>query len=181
MLDLQKKKQNIVVYLVDENELDSKILEQKFLLSSDYEINTFTSGEKLLSYLISKPAVKRIISIVILDYNLNSINIDAKNGIEVLKSIKDIDPEIEVIMLSSKEDVDIVTSSIHYGAVTFIRKNENSFQRIQNNINWIISRKLLNQKKKASKMMSTFFISVFLLIIIVLVMLALFNPGIFES
>ena len=109
MIELQKKKHNVIVYLVDENELDSKILEQKFQLSSDYEIYTFNSGEKLLSYLISNPAQKRTISIVILDYNLNSINIDAKNGIEILKSIKDIDPEIEVIMLSSKEDVDIVT------------------------------------------------------------------------
>ncbi|MCX6256941.1 MAG: response regulator [Bacteroidia bacterium] len=113
MLELPKKKHQVILYLVDANELDSKILEQKFMLSSDYEIFPFYSGEKFLTYLISNPAQKSTISIVILDYHVNSSNIEAKNGIEILKSIKDIDPEIEVIMLSSREDVDIVTSSIH--------------------------------------------------------------------
>ncbi len=140
-------KNQINIFIVDDNELDAKVLTQEFELNTTYEVRQFQSGEHFLQFLKANPPHKKSIVIVILDYILNSTNIEAKNGIEILKSIKEINHDYEVIMISSQPDVDIVTSAIHYGAVTFVKKNENCFMRIQNNINWIVSKKVLKRKR----------------------------------
>lgn len=143
-------KNQVNIFIVDDNELDAKVLMQEFELNTNYEIRLFHSGEYFLKYIIANPPPKKGIVIIILDYILNSTNIEAKNGIDILKTIKEVNLDYEVIMISSHADVDIVTSAIHYGAVTFVKKNENSFLRLQNNINWIISKKILKRKRRST-------------------------------
>ena len=145
-----RNKQNVNIFIVDDNELDAQVRKQEFELNTNYDVETFNTGEQFLKFLIDNPPHKKSISIVILDYILNSTNLDAQNGIEILKRIKSLNMDYEVIMISSVPDVDIVTSAIHYGAVTFIKKNENAFLRMQNNINWIISKKALKRQRTST-------------------------------
>ncbi|MEA3446621.1 MAG: response regulator [Bacteroidota bacterium] len=163
-------KNNVNIFIVEDNELDAQVLTQEFELNTNYEIKQFLSGEHFLKYLIANPPHKKSIVIIVLNYILNSINIEAKNGIEILKTIKEINLDYEVIMISAQPDVDIVTSAIHYGAVTFVKKNENSFLRIQNNINWIISKKIL-KRKKASTIASIFIFALVLIVITISVLI----------
>lgn len=146
------KESDINIYIVDDDELLSKILRTKFEQSGDFRIISFVSGEEFLEYFNRNLFNKRQIHIVILDYLFKTnVNPEAKNGLEILKSIRDVNKDIEVIMLSGLDDVDIASQAIKNGAVSFVKKNENSFLRIQNNVKFIISQNRLKLTKKQSR------------------------------
>jgi hypothetical protein len=54
-------------------------------------------------------------------------------------------------MHSGVSDVDLAEKSIELGARTFIKKNENSFLRFNNQIKAIISDHIIEKKKKNSQ------------------------------
>jgi CheY-like chemotaxis protein len=63
--------------------------------------------------------------VVILDYYLTG-----KNGNEILKSIKELNPRTEVIMLSSDENINTAVDSFRLGAKNFVVKNSNAWKKI---------------------------------------------------
>ncbi|MEI7801722.1 MAG: response regulator, partial [Bacteroidota bacterium] len=69
---------------------------------------------------------------IILDYNLNSVNTSAANGLEILKKIKEEKPDVFVIFLSGQEKIEIAVDTIKYGAYDYVVKNQSSFLRIEN-------------------------------------------------
>ena len=144
------KEKNVNVYIVDDDVLLLKILENKFNKTTNYNIYTFTSGEEFLQYYISNPVKKHHIQIVLLDYNLSTSN-EKKNGVVILKYIKDISRSVHVIVLSGYVTQAIADKMKRLGAEECIKKNENSFIRIQNTIKWIISERLIEERKKQSK------------------------------
>ena len=157
------KESNVNIYIVDDDILLLKILENQFKKTTKYNILTFKTGEDFLHYYISNPVKKTKIQIVLLDYNLSTKGSVVKDGIEILKYIKDISKNVNVIMLSGQITPIISDKSLRLGAETCIKKNENSFIRIQNNIKWIISERVIKDKKRKSK----FTLKVFLLILVI--------------
>jgi DNA-binding NarL/FixJ family response regulator len=165
------KDSSINIYIVDDDVLLLKILENKFKKSTGYNIYTFTSGEDFLHFYISNPVKKSHIQIVLLDYNLSTMDSHTKDGIEILKYIKEISRKVEVIVLSGYATELISDKMMRLGAAACIKKNENSHIRIQNTIKWIISEQLIKDKKKQSKI--TFVI--FAVILFAIVLTAIFN------
>lgn len=162
------KESDINIYIVDDDELLSKILRTKFEQTGDYKIISFVTGEEFLEFISKTQFIKRQIHIVILDYLLKSnSNPLAKNGIDILKSIRDLNKEIEVIMLSGLDDVDIATKAIKMGAVSFIKKNENSFLRVQNNVKFIISEKRLKLTRSQSQITKHTFLTLIIIVLVI--------------
>jgi len=159
---------DVNIYIVDDDVLLLKILDNKFKKTTDYNIFTFKSGEDFLHYYISNPIKKKQIQIVILDYNLttkeNKIN---KDGPEILKYIKDISRDVYVIVLSGYVNNIISDKMINLGAEACIKKNENSFIRIQNHIKWIISERFIQEKRKQSQQSLYLFLIIFAIISII--------------
>jgi FixJ family two-component response regulator len=163
--------ENILIYIIDGDEFFSKILKSKFETSTKYKVLLFSSGEDFLEHTIKNSISKKSMPVIILDYSLKTHkNYDAKNGLDILKIIKELYPDIDVIMISGFEDTDIATTSMHYGATSFIKKNENSFLRVHNTIKYLISKKKLEKTKKQSHFARKFF----LIMIITLIVLLLF-------
>lgn len=178
MADLHEK--NVYVYLVDDDDFYLKVFENKFKTSTKCIIHTFNSGEALLDHLRRKPLSKKFVHIVVMDYYLKSMeNQDAKNGVEILKVIKETTPEVEVIMYSGIEDDSILSKGLQLGAVTFVKKNENSFQRIHNSIKGIVSKQNLEMKRRQSKFTRSIFLLILIACIVALGLIYLFNPDIF--
>ena len=71
---------------------------------------------------------------VILDYFLHG-----KNGNEILKSIKTINPKIEVIMLSCNEDSGAIIESFREGAIDYIIKDNQAWKKLVPHIYWTIT------------------------------------------
>ncbi|MFO7868412.1 MAG: response regulator, partial [Bacteroidales bacterium] len=158
----------VFVFLVDDNEMQLKVLQEQFKNTKSFKkTKGFTSGKSLLSYIKERKFPKHSIILVIMDYFLeNSDNEESQNGIAVLNHIKEYDPNIEVIMLSSSSDVDIATSSSHFGAVTFIQKGKDAFKKILNNMIWAIHEQEKIRKKAETKRIIKSAIIIFLFFLI---------------
>ena len=118
----------IKVFLVDDDAVFLKSLEIEFFQQTDFSVETFATGEDCLQHLSDNP------DIIILDYHLNGIDKQAMNGIETLDRIKEIDPEIPVVMLSAQDKIDVAISCMHHRAFDYVVKSETAFMRLQKNI-----------------------------------------------
>jgi len=121
--------QKRVIFLVDDepiqNEMLKDYLSERFL----YDIKVYDNGEEALQNLNLNP------EIVVLDYHLNAHRADAKNGVEILKEIKDKSPDTQVIILSGQDKIEVAVDSIKYGAYDYVVKGETAFSRTENILN----------------------------------------------
>lgn len=117
------------VFLVDDEPIQNEMLKDFLTERYTYEIKIFDTGEEAMSQMHLNP------EIVVLDYHLNAHLQNAKNGVDVLKEIKDKNPETQVIMLSGQDKIDVAVDTMKYGAFDYIVKGESAFSRIENVIN----------------------------------------------
>jgi DNA-binding NtrC family response regulator len=122
--------QGLNLFIVDDNK--SMVIALKQYLKNRFgvslNISTFYDGESCLEKIDNNT------NIVILDYFLNG-----KNGNEILKSIKEINPKTEVIMLSSNEDIGTAIESFRTGATDYIVKNNSAWAKLGQLVNTIIT------------------------------------------
>jgi DNA-binding NarL/FixJ family response regulator len=123
-----KNENKIKIFLVDDDVLFLKSLEIEFIHHTDFIVETFPTGELCIANLSKKPDV------IILDYHLDGIDKNAMNGIETLDKIKEFDPDIPVVMLSSQDKIDVAISCMHHKAFDYVVKSETAFLRLQKNI-----------------------------------------------
>ena len=135
MMNSEKK---TLLFLVDDDALFLKTLEVEFGYNSDFSIRTFATGEQCLENISQNPDV------IILDYCLNSIDVDTINGIDTLDKIRSANPLIPVIMLSSQDKIEVAVSCMKHMAFDYIVKSETAFIRLQKDINTIFQ----NQKRE---------------------------------
>lgn len=160
------KDKNITIYIIDDDVLLLKILENKFRKTTNYNIFTFNTGEAFLHHYINNPTPKKHFEIAILDNNLSTKDASNKDGIEILKYIKEISQKLKVIILSGYVTPLMSDKMLRLGAEACIKKNENSFIRIQNNVNWLVSDYVIQKKQKQSRI--TFLLFFFVLIVIII-------------
>jgi DNA-binding NtrC family response regulator len=126
-----KKDTKIKLFLVDDDMIFLKMLAIEFLQHGDFDIETFETGELCLENLHKNP------DIIILDFYLDGITKSAMNGLETLDKIKNSNPNIPVIMLSSQDKIDVAVSCMHHKAFDYIVKSETAFLRLQKTIDTI--------------------------------------------
>ena len=115
------------IFIVDDEPLLTEMLSDYLHDNNNkYDIQSFPTGESCLMALDNKP------DIIILDYHLNSRELDAANGIDILKEIKDQDSALPVIMMSSQKSYGTAAKTIQYGAVHYVVKGEDAFHEIGN-------------------------------------------------
>lgn len=167
---------DVFVYLVDDNALQLKVLQEQFKNTRSFKQTVaFESAESLFKYIQAHKHPKRSIILVVMDYELsNSENEDAISGLQALTELKLYDPEIEVIMLSSHDEIDIAASATRFGAVTFVKKGDEAFRKVVNNMVWAIREKEQRRKKIESKS----FVKI-MLILMVLIFLGIALAGVF--
>lgn len=122
------KNDKIRIFLVDDDAVFLKSLEIEFMHHTDFTVETFESGEQCLAHLDARPDV------IILDYHLNGVDVNAINGLETLDRIKEYNPDIPVVMLSSQDQIDVAISCMHHKAFDYVVKSETAFLRLQKNI-----------------------------------------------
>lgn len=134
-----------LVFLVDDDELYLKTAQHNLAQNRALDIKSFTSGEQALSAF--KSANKKP-NIFVLDYFLSTDANDAASGLEILKKIKQENADVDVIMLSGQEDINVAVNSVKYGAYDYVVKNKSAFIRVQNNIKRITANKIKEAENK---------------------------------
>lgn len=81
-------------------------------LSSEYDIRTYGTAEEALDEIGNAPP----------DLLLLDIGLPGMSGIEALAKVKDLYPEMPVIMITAYEDVQTVISAMKYGAYDYVLK-----------------------------------------------------------
>ena len=122
------------------------------------EVTVYNTGEEALNGIITEQDV------IVLDYNLDSENIKAQNGLQILTKIRE-RYSTPVIFLSAQEKAEISANTIKYGAYDYIVKNEAAFNRLEIVINNIIGHSDAKKNLGTQK----FFNSILVVLMIVLV------------
>lgn len=111
--------------MVDDDKVILNLLEYVFQGKGGYTIKTFTSGEECLSNMNMNP------DLVVLDYILNVSDNKALNGLETLRKIREIHPDMPVIILSGKTDDETGQEMMRNGAVKVLTKNDFFVDRLE--------------------------------------------------
>lgn len=152
------------VFLVDDNSMFlttlKSSLQERF--GDKLKIKEFGTGEECIEHLNENP------DIIFLDYYLNANgHPDAINGIKVLKEIKAISKDIDVIMLSGQDKLEVAIDAIKYGAHDYIAKSESAFVRIQNLVTNLIESIGSTRKSKKYFKMNIVMATIILTIVLV--------------
>lgn len=112
------------IFVVEDDEWYNRLLVHTLSLNPDFEIQSFTTGKDCLDNLHQQP------DIITLDYRLP----DTK-GIEVLKQIKELNEDIQIILISEQVDIDVVVTLLKLGAYDYIVKSRDIRERLLNTVN----------------------------------------------
>ncbi len=89
------------IFIVEDDAFYASLLTNEIIKNRLGDVESFSSGESFMENLFKMP------DIVLLDHNLGSMQ-----GVEILKKIKSINPNIQVILLSAKDKIRIAISSL---------------------------------------------------------------------
>ena len=158
-------KQVKTIFIVDDDQMQSSMLQDYLSKYSTFDVHIFNSGEECLKNISLDP------QIVFLDYNFDKAGINAMNGIDILKEIKALKPAAEVVMISGQDRIDVAVNTMKYGAFDYIVKSESAFHRSENAIFNIIKRlKLQGEASLYKKLTITFGVALLIMIILVIVL-----------
>lgn len=110
------------VLLVDDDPFLTALVSQKLLTAGVGKVTIVTSWMECLENY-------QKCDVVILDYFLEN-----ENGIDVLRSLMSLNPQLPVIFLSSQEYVSIAIRSLRLGASDYLEKNQLNFDKLINSI-----------------------------------------------
>lgn len=123
------------IFVVEDDEWYRRLLVHNLSLNPDYEIQAFDCGKACLAKLNENPDV------VTLDYRLPDMK-----GLEVLKQIKAMNEDIQVILISEQDDIAIVVELLKEGAYDYIVKSRDIKERLLNTIHNIRNRSKLKNE-----------------------------------
>lgn len=115
---------SLKVYVVEDDTMQGEMVKDH-LTGKGYTVKLFNTGEGLLKELDTDAP-----DILVLDYNLNSVDKSALEGIDILKRVKDKNDNVEVIMYSGQDSIDVAVDTMRYGAFDYIVKGETAFSRL---------------------------------------------------
>lgn len=161
---MDSKKLNL--FIVDDDK--SMVAALKQYLNKKFgnaiNISAFYDGDSCLKNINDQTHV------VLLDYFLNG-----KNGVQILKEIKSLNPKTEVIMLSSHEDIATAIESLQKGAIDYIVKGKNSWQKLYFVMNKIITTPVSIFIKKYRIFMIVLILSIIITAAIVMLILRIIS------
>lgn len=123
------------IFVVEDDDWYRRLLVHNLSLNPDYDIHAFGSGKECLDRIGETPDV------VTLDYRLPDMK-----GIEVLKQIKEINEDIQVILISEQDDIGVVVELLKEGAYDYIVKSRDIKERLLNTVNNIRGRSKLKNE-----------------------------------
>jgi len=114
------------IFIVEDDPWYGEILGYHLSLNPDHEIHRYLTGKECLANLSKKPGL------ITVDYSLPDMN-----GVELLKKIKQQNPEIPVVVISGQEDVSTAVDLLKQGASDYFIKDDNTKELLWNAVNRI--------------------------------------------
>ena len=112
---------SLKIFIVEDDVWYGQILEYHLSLNPEYEVLKFTTAKECLDQLYQGP------SVVTLDYSLPDMACE-----EIMKRIKQFNPEIPIVIISGQEDVSTAVNLLKEGAYDYIVKDDETKDRVWN-------------------------------------------------
>ena len=107
------------IFLLEDDKWYNAFLTHHLCLNPDNIVESFFTANDLLKNIYKNPAI------IVLDYSLPD-----GNGATVLKKVKELNPNIFVIIVSGQEDIETVVDLLKQGATDYILKNDETKERL---------------------------------------------------
>lgn len=114
---------SVKIFVVEDNDWYNRLLVHTLSLNPDYEVKSYFNGQDFLAALHERP------DIVTLDYRLPDMT-----GNELLKQIKQLYPDIQIILISEQNDINTVVELLKMGAKDYILKSQDIRDRLLNTV-----------------------------------------------
>ncbi len=123
------------IFIVEDDDWYSEILGYHLSLNPDYQVTRFASGKEVLCALNKKP------DLITIDFSMPQYR-----GDKLLEKIKQINPDIPVIVISSQEDISVAVKLLKMGATDYIVKDNNTIDLLWNAILKVRENKALKKE-----------------------------------
>jgi CheY-like chemotaxis protein len=120
--------QQPVIFVVEDNVIYQSLI-AKELESLSNNIHFYTNGESCIAELHKQPTV------IVLDYNLDG----KMNGLDTLQRVRDINPDVYVILFSSQKGLNTKEVFLQYGMFDFLEKNSLSLRTLRQMVDCVTS------------------------------------------
>ncbi len=120
------------LFLIDDDLVFLETIKLALVDDERFSVTAFQTGEECIANMHLKP------DIVVLDHHLDSVNKDAKSGLEVLKEIINFNPRTKVIILSAQEDGNLVYRFAREDAADYVVKDEEAVDALQESLEKVI-------------------------------------------
>jgi DNA-binding NtrC family response regulator len=117
------KKEAFKIFILDDDVWYGSMLYHYLSLNPEYVVKRFDSTTKFFAHLHENPDV------ITLDYSLPD-----SDGATVLKRIKEVNKDIQVVIISGQEDVGTAINLLKNGAFDYIVKDDDTKDRLWNTI-----------------------------------------------
>ena len=107
-----------LIFFVDDDKMILNLLEYTFHNRKQYVVKTFYSGEQCIENLHLQP------NLIVLDHVLSAPGKDLMNGLETLKKIHKLSPDVPVIILTGHGDDELLSEFMENGASRFLTKDD---------------------------------------------------------
>ena len=128
------------IYILEDDRWYGAMLEHHLSLNPDYQVSKFENEHAFFKALIDIPDV------VTLDYSLTEMD-----GGQVLKKIKQLSPQTEVIIISGQKDIATAVGLLKAGAFDYIVKDEDTNDRLWNALLHLMEIKNLRKEVESLK------------------------------
>ena len=122
-----------LIFIVDDDPFITKLVVKRFA-PEGYRVEAFDYGEDCLRSMNLKP------DLIILDYYFTKQGETVMNGMDVFDKIKEIAPEVLVIMLSGQERGEIVLELARKGIDDYVIKDNNLIDNLNSSIKELFGR-----------------------------------------
>jgi len=145
------------IFVVEDDKFFAQMIKETLGKHFFKNVQIFQSGEDCLDRIHETP------DLVILDYGLGTMN-----GLDVLRQIKSINPNIQVIFLSAQEKMDVAINSLKYGAFDYLEKTDASLQRMVHQVRKILNlNKIMAENSRYATLSKGFFVTTAVLMAII--------------
>jgi two-component system OmpR family response regulator len=119
------------VFVVDDDQSYLAVLGFRLMKeskSNGTKIYCYSTGEECLRNMDLDP------SAIVLDYFLDAKTPAAMSGLQTLRKIKAVNPDVPVIMLSSQSDINVALEIFEAGAYSYIVKDRQALDAVERTI-----------------------------------------------
>jgi len=123
------------IFIVEDDPWYGEILQYHLNLNPDYKVSLFKTGKECLEKMELKP------DLITLDFSLPDLR-----GDKLYKKIREINPNVPVIMISAQEDISVAVNLLKMGVSDYLIKDEATKDLLWNSI--VRIRETQNLKKE---------------------------------